>query len=136
MPKSMKDIEARQNAFLDAYLENPILSMKAHAERLGINVRSVYNWKDNNINGFASDIDGSYDTILLMYKDVPGMISQVSDIIQKQKVNIASLHCDRSSKGGTASMYLALDIPVGDDVVDKVKQIKDVFFVTNIRKLK
>ena len=90
----------------------------------------------NNINGFSADIDGSYDTLLLMYKDVPGMISQVSDIIQKQKVNIASLHCDRSSKGGTASMYLALDIPVGDNVVDKVKQIKDVFFVTNIRKLK
>lgn len=90
----------------------------------------------NNINGFSANIDGSYDTLLLMYKDVPGMISQVSDIIQKQKVNIASLHCDRSSKGGTASMYLALDIPVGDDVVDKVKQIKDVFFVTNIRKLK
>ena len=90
----------------------------------------------NNINGFSANIDGSYDTLLLMYKDVPGMISQVSDIIQKQKVNIASLHCARSSKGGTASMYLALDIPVGDDVVEKVKQIKDVFFVTNIRKLK
>lgn len=90
----------------------------------------------NNINGFSVNIDGSYDTLLLIYKDRPGMISMVSDIIQKQKVNIASLHCDRSSKGGSASMYLALDIPVGDDVVEKVKQIKDVFFVTNIRKLK
>lgn len=90
----------------------------------------------NCINGFSANIDGSYDTLLLMYKDKPGMISTVSDIIQKQKVNIASLHCDRSSKGGTASMYVALDIPVGDDVVEKLKQIKDVFFVTNIRKLK
>ena len=90
----------------------------------------------NKINGFSVNIDGSYDTLLLMYKDKPGMISTVSDIIQKKKVNIASLHCDRSSKGGTASMYVALDIPVGDDVVDKVKQIDDVFFVTNIRKLK
>ena len=90
----------------------------------------------NNINGFSVNIDGTYDTLLLMYKDKPGMISTVSDIIQKQKINIASLHCDRCSKGGTASMYLALDIPVGDDVVEKVKQIKDVFFVTNIRKLK
>ena len=90
----------------------------------------------NKINGFSVNIDGSYDTLLLMYKDKPGMISTVSDILQKKKVNIASLHCDRSSKGGTASMYVALDIPVGDDVVDKVKQIDDVFFVTNIRKLK
>ena len=90
----------------------------------------------NSINGFSVNIDGTYDTLLLMYKDRPGMISAVSDIIQRQKVNIASLHCDRSSKGGTASMYLALDIPVGDEVVDKVRQTKDVFFVTNIRKLK
>lgn len=90
----------------------------------------------NCIDGFSVNIDGTYDTLLLMYKDRPGMISAVSDIIQKQKVNIASLHCDRDSKGGIASMYLALDIPVGDDVVEKVRQIKDVFFVTNIRKLK
>jgi len=90
----------------------------------------------NNINGFAANIDGTYDTLLLMYKDKPGMISTVSNIIQKQKVNIASLHCDRSSEGGTASMYVALDIPVGEDVVEMVREIKDVFFVTNIRKLK
>lgn len=92
--------------------------------------------KINEINGFDASIDGTYDTLLLMYKDVPGMISKVSEIIQKQKVNIASLHCDRSSKGGTASMSVALDIPISEDVVEKVKQIKDVFFVTNIRKLK
>ena len=90
----------------------------------------------NSINGFSVNLDGSYDTLLLMYKDKPGMISMVSDIIQKQKVNIASLHCDRSSKGGNASMYVALDIPVGDDVIEKVQNINDVYFVTNIRKLK
>lgn len=56
MAMSKKDVEARQNAFLDAYLENPILSMKAHAERLGINYRTVYNWKDRNINGFADKL--------------------------------------------------------------------------------
>lgn len=56
MAMSKKDTEARQNAFLDAYLENPILSMKAHAEQLGINYRTVYNWKDRNINGFADKL--------------------------------------------------------------------------------
>ena len=90
----------------------------------------------NNINGFAANIDGTYHTLILMYKDRPGMISTVSDIIQKQKVNIASLHCDRDSKGGIATMYVALDIPVGEDIAEKVRQIKDVFFVSNIRKLK
>lgn len=90
----------------------------------------------NKINGFSVNIDGTYHTLLLMYKDKPGMISRVSDIIQKQKINIASLHCDRNAKGGNASMYVALDIPVGEDVVEKVREIPDVYFVTNIRKLK
>ena len=90
----------------------------------------------NKINGFSVNIDGTYHTLLLMYKDKPGMISRVSDIIQKQKINIASLHCDRSAKGGNASMYVALDIPVGEDVVEKVREIPDLYFVTNIRKLK
>lgn len=90
----------------------------------------------NKINEFSVNISGNYDTLLLMYKDKPGMISTVSNIIQKQRINIASLHCERNSKGGLATMCLDLDIPVGEDIVEEVKQISDVFFVTNIRKLK
>ena len=90
----------------------------------------------NNINGFSANIDGTYDTLIINYRDKQGIISTISNIIQKQKVNIASLHCDRDSKGGEATMYVALDIPVGDDVVEQIKQIKDVFYAVNIRKLK
>ncbi len=90
----------------------------------------------NNINGFSANIDGSYDTLIISYKDKQGMISKVSNIIQKQNVNIASLHCDRDSKGGIATMYVALDIPVGSDVVEQIKEIKDVFYTANIRKLR
>ena len=90
----------------------------------------------NNINGFSANIDGTYDTLILTYKDKPGMISTVSSLIQKQKINIASLHCDRASKGGTATMYVALDIPLGEETLDQVRQIKDVFYTANIRKLK
>lgn len=88
------------------------------------------------INEFNVNINGNYDTLLMMYKDKPGMISKVSNIIQKESINIATLHCNRSSKGGIASMCIELDIPAGEEIVQKVKEIKDVFFVTNIRKLK
>ena len=90
----------------------------------------------NNIDGFEVNIKGNYDTLLLMYKDKPGMISEVAEIIQKQRINIATLHCDRSSKGGVASMCIELDIPAGDDIVNEIKKLSDVFFVTNVRKLK
>ncbi len=90
----------------------------------------------NQINNFNVNINGSYDTILMIYKDKPGMVSTVSDIIQKDKINIATLHCGRSSKGGTASMCIELDFPAQETLIEKIKELKDVFFVTNVRKLK
>ncbi len=90
----------------------------------------------NNINEFSVSINGTYDTLLMIYKDKPGMISSVSDIIQKNEINIATLHCGRSSKGGVASMCIELDLPAGEEIVEKIKALKDVFFVTNVRKLK
>lgn len=91
--------------------------------------------KITTINGFSVGIGGNYHTILLMYKDKPGMISTASKIIQSHNINVASLHCDRNEKGGTASMYIALDVEPDDDIVKQISEIKDVYFVTCIRKL-
>lgn len=88
------------------------------------------------IDEFSVNIHGHYDTILLMYKDKPGMISKVSDVIQKHDINIATLHCGRNSKGGVASMCIELDIPANEDIIEKIKTFRDVFFVTGVRKLK
>ncbi len=87
------------------------------------------------INGFSVNLAGQYHTILLMYKDKPGMISMASKIIQDNNINIASLHCDRNEKGGTASMYFALDVNPSEEIVEEIKKIDDVYFVTKIRKL-
>ena len=87
------------------------------------------------INGFSVNLAGQYHTILLMYKDKPGMISKVSKFIQDRNINIASLHCDRNEKGGTASMYFALDVNPQDEIIDDIKNLNDVYFVTKIRKL-
>ena len=91
--------------------------------------------KITSINGFSVGISGNYHTILLIYKDKPGMISTVSNIIQARNINIASLHCDRNEKGGKASMYIALDTNAGDEIVKEIEQISDVDYVTCIRKI-
>ena len=89
-----------------------------------------------NIDDFSVNINGNYETLLMFYKDKPGMISKVSNIIQKNNINIATLHCGRSSKGGIASMCIELDLPATNDIVENIKSFKDVFYVTNIRKLR
>ena len=91
--------------------------------------------KITEINGFSVSISGNYHTILLLYKDKPGMISTVSSIIQSKNINIASLHCDRNEKGGTASMYIALDVLADNDTIEQISKTEDVYFVTQIGKI-
>ena len=89
-----------------------------------------------NINGFNVKITGKYHSILMIYKDVPGMISKVSNLIQKENINIASLFCDRDIKGGNASMYIAMDSEFNNEIIETIKNFKHVYFAAGIRKLK
>lgn len=87
------------------------------------------------INKFSVNLDGKYNTLLLVYEDVPGVISSVTKIIQDDNVNIASLHCDRSAKGRDASMCICLDGELSDSCLDAVSELKDMYIVRYIKKL-
>ena len=85
-----------------------------------------------NIDGFSVSLTGKYNTLLLVYKDVPNMISRVTNSIH---VNIASFHCDRSAKGQEASMTICLDGEINQIVVDFLNLIEDVYMIRYIKKL-
>ena len=87
------------------------------------------------INEFSVKFTGKYNTLLLVYQDVTGMISKVSTIIQEENVNIASLHCDRSGKGETASMCICIDGELEQSAIDKIKKIEHLDMVRYVRKL-
>ena len=85
-----------------------------------------------NIDGFSVSLTGKYNTLLLVYKDVPNMISRVTNSIH---VNIASFHCDRSAKGQEASMTICLDGEINQKVIDFLNLIEDVYMIRYIKKL-
>lgn len=87
------------------------------------------------INKFSVDITGQYNTLVMIYKDVPGMLSRVSGIIQNENLNIASLICDRSAKGEDASMSVCLDTAMNYSIVERIKRIDDVYLVRHVGKL-
>ncbi len=87
------------------------------------------------INDFNVKLTGKYNTILLVYKDIPGMISQVSSLLQYHNINIASLLCDRNAKGQQASMVVSIDGNLQYDMLEALEEIPGVYFVSYIEKL-
>lgn len=87
------------------------------------------------IDDFNVKLTGKYDTLILVYKDMPGMISQVTSILQSKNINIASLICDRNAKGKEASMIISIDGNIDSSVVETVEEIPEVYFVSYVEKL-
>ena len=88
-----------------------------------------------NINNFSVKLNGKYNTLLLVYEDMPGVISAVTKLIQEDNVNIASLHCHRSGKGKDASMCICIDGELSKHCTQEVSNLKDMYVVRYIEKL-
>ena len=87
------------------------------------------------IDDFNVKLTGKYNTLILVYKGMPGMISQVTSILQSKNINIASLICDRNAKGKEASMIISIDGNIDSSVVETVEEIPEVYFVSYVEKL-
>lgn len=88
------------------------------------------------INGYKFNISGDYDTLILIYKDKPGMVYRVTSLLQNRYLNIASMHCDRNAKGKEASMGICLDGYVSDNIIDEINKMDDVYLIRKIEVLK
>lgn len=78
------------------------------------------------INGFQTRFKGDSPTLLLFYRDRPGMISEVTRIIAGEGINIASLNCSRKQRGKDAFMQVDVDSPVSGDVLRMIRDFPDV----------
>jgi L-serine dehydratase len=87
------------------------------------------------INDFHIKLTGKYNTILIVYKDMPGMISQATSLLQYHNINIAGLICDRNAKGQEASMVICIDGNATSEIVETLEEIPEVYFVSYIEKL-
>lgn len=78
------------------------------------------------INGFQTRFKGDSPTLLLFYRDRPGMISEVTKIIAEEGINIASLYCSRKQRGKDAFMQIDVDSPISDAALKRVCSMEDV----------
>jgi L-serine dehydratase len=78
------------------------------------------------INGFQTRFKGDSPTLLLFYRDRPGMISEVTKIIAEEGINIASLSCSRKQRGKDAFMQIDVDSPLSKAALERICANGDV----------
>ncbi|MHB9120312.1 MAG: L-serine ammonia-lyase, iron-sulfur-dependent subunit beta [Thermoanaerobaculia bacterium] len=80
----------------------------------------------SSINGFPARFKGDSPTLLLFYRDRPGMIHKVTEIIAGEGINIASLACSRKERGKSAFMQIDVDSPLSDAALGLIHGLEDV----------
>ncbi len=78
------------------------------------------------INGFQTRFKGDSPVLLLFYRDRPGMIAEVANIIADEGINIASLYCSRKQRGKDAFMEVDVDSPLSRDALQRICSLDDV----------
>lgn len=78
------------------------------------------------INGFQTRFKGDSPTLLLFYRDRPGMIAEVANIIADEGINIASLYCSRKQRGKDAFMQVDVDSPLSREALQRICSLEDV----------
>lgn len=78
------------------------------------------------INGFQTRFKGDSPTLLLFYRDRPGMISEATKVIAEEGINIASLSCSRKQRGKDAFMQIDVDSPISDQALQRICALADV----------
>ncbi len=87
------------------------------------------------IDGHNVNIRGEMPTLILFYKDQPGMIWQVTKILAEQQINIATLTCNRNQRGVEAFMIITLDSMPPSEAVAAIQSIPDIYTARCIDKL-
>lgn len=78
------------------------------------------------VNGNPVEFSGTYETIILTHKDVPGVVSNVSNILYNHGVNIAFMKVFRSKRGCAATMIFEVDNNVDNSTLQDIKNVEAI----------
>jgi len=82
------------------------------------------------MNGLRVSFSGDLPTLIVLNRDQPGHVRDVSDILARTGVNIATLHLYRDYPGGNAVMIIETDKAVPMESIERLRTIRGITGVT------
>ncbi len=77
--------------------------------------------KVNAIDGLEASFSGEHPTLIIRNEDKPGMVAEVTAILSRRQVNIATMQLYRDMRGGLAVMVLESDQGIWAEAIDELR---------------
>ncbi len=84
----------------------------------------------NAIDGMEATFTGDYPTLIIRNQDKPGAVAEVTGVLSRRQVNIATMQLYRDKRGGLAVMVLESDQPIGAEAVEELRTSPGIVRVT------
>ena len=85
------------------------------------------------INGTPVEITGKFTTMIVLHKNIPGMISDVTSVLAKYGINIGRFDLRRNPRGGRGVMIIELDSELPEHINDEIKAMDNVIDSTLLK---
>lgn len=74
----------------------------------------------------ALRFSAEHPTLIIRNEDKPGTVAEVSRILSEEKINIATFHVNRNSRGGEAVMVIECDTPVTEALLGRIRALPGI----------
>lgn len=78
------------------------------------------------IDQFSVEIPGDYHTLVLLHRDLPGVVAQVTNLLAAAQVNIAQMRVSREKKGAQALTVVEADQKIDQDALALIRKLPSV----------
>lgn len=77
----------------------------------------------NHINGMEVYFTGQNPTLIILHRDVPGAIAEVTGFVAKYRANICNFRLNRQEKGGLAVMTIEMDNDFDESLNEDIRKM-------------
>ena len=77
-------------------------------------------------NGIKFRFSAEAPTLIVKNRDNPGSVADVSYLISRRNINIATFQVNRSSRGGEAVMVIECDTPIRQELITAIRSMPDI----------
>lgn len=87
------------------------------------------------IDGFEVDLSGSLPTLVVVADDVPGTVAEITGLLSRHDLNLATVRVDRTGRGGRALMTIETDSDVPVGLVETLGEQPWIHWIRNVHRL-